>query len=385
MGAHDLSQTARVTTSTQTDTLSPGATPRALQGPAVRREPWGTTPGGEAVDAYTLVNRNGVCLTAVTLGATITSLRTADRDGRLTSIVLGLPDLQAYLTHSLYVGAVTGRYANRIAGGRFAIDGATHTLTTNDGPNHLHGGTVGFDKRVWTAQRARSARGPVVRFGLTSLDGDEGYPGTVRATVRYLLTHDNRLVVDYTATTTQPTVVNLTQHSYFNLAGERRADILHHELRINADLYTPVGPGLIPLGAHASVDGTPFDFRRATAIGARIDEDHEQLRRARGYDHNFVLRRRGRGLFHAAALHDPASGRTMDVWTTEPGLQLYTSNVLPGALAGADGHTYGPRAGVCLETQHFPDSPNHPEYPSTLLRPGARYRSRTVYAFASQP
>jgi aldose 1-epimerase len=338
-------------------------------------------PSGEVVDAWTLVNRHGTTLSAITLGATITSLVVADRDGRPDDVVLGMSDLRGYLTQSPYFGAVAGRLANRIAHGRFTLDGVTYQLATNNGPNHLHGGVVGFDKRLWTAERVRNDSGVAVRFNLTSRDGNEGYPGMVRASVRYLLTDDDRLIIDYRATTTRPTVVNLTQHSYFNLAGRLRGDILGHELRINADRFTPVDSTLIPTGELSQVDGTPFDYRIATPIGARIDADHQQIRYGKGYDHNFVLQRSGPGLEHAATVYEPLSGRTLDVWTTEPGLQLYTGNFLDGTIVGKEQRIYRQHAGFCLETQHFPDSPNHPLFPSVVLRPGGRYQSRTVYAF----
>jgi aldose 1-epimerase len=338
-------------------------------------------PDGAVVEGFRFANRCGTQLAAITLGATITSLRVRDRDGECDTVVVGFGSVDAYLTRAQYFGAVAGRYANRIARGRFTLDGVAHALSTNEGVHHLHGGTRGFDRRLWTAEPVRHRRGPAVRFRLTSRDGEEGYPGTLRASVRYLLTHDDQLVVDYAARTTKPTVVNLTQHAYFNLAGRLRADVLGHELSIDADQYTPVDAGLIPVAQAASVAGTPFDFRSPSAIGAHIADPDPQLQLGGGYDHNFVLRRSTNGVVHAARLHEPLSGRTLDVSTTEPGLQLYTGNHLDGTLADAQGRSLVRHGGVCLETQHFPDSPNRPDFPSTVLRPGGWYHSRTIFAF----
>jgi aldose 1-epimerase len=304
-----------------------------------------------------------------------------DRDGDLDEVVIGFGRVGTYLDHARYFGAVAGRYANRIANGRFTLDGVDHVLDTNNGAHHLHGGITGFDRRLWSAERVQHRRGPAVRFRLTSADGDGGYPGTLRTSVRYLLTHDDRLVVDYAARTTRPTIVNLTQHAYFNLAGARRADVLDHVLTLDADHYTPVDATLIPTGALSAVEDTPFDFRTPTRIGARMGASHVQLQHGNGYDHNFVLRRPATGLAPAARLHDPASGRTMEVLTSEPGIQLYTGNHLDGTFTDANGRTLPRHAGVCLETQHFPDSPNRPAFPSAVLRPGALYHSRTVFAF----
>jgi aldose 1-epimerase len=342
-------------------------------------------PSGEAVHAYDITNRRGTSLTVITLGAIITSLQVAGRDGERDDIVLGLDDVESYLTRSPYLGAVTGRYGNRIAGGRFTLDGVHYTLATNNPPNHLHGGVVGFDKRLYTARAVAGAEGAGVRMTLVSADGEEGYPGEVHFSVRYLLDDDDRLTIDYHATTTRATPFNPCQHSYFNLAGGAAADVLGHELQLHADRYTPVDATLIPTGALAPVDGTPFDFRHPTCIGSRIHDDDAQLSIGHGYDHNYVLRRvAGRErLVHAAQLRDPVSGRTLDVHTTEPGMQLYTGNFLDGSLVGPGGRTYGPHAGVCLETQHFPDSPNRPEFPSAILRPEKRFSSRTVFTFSA--
>jgi aldose 1-epimerase len=346
---------------------------------SVTRAPFDTTSGGQPVELFTLTNTGGIEVRAITYGGIIVSLRTPDRDGRLGDIVLGYDSLDGYLRASPYFGAIIGRYGNRIARARFTLDGRTHQLAANDGANHLHGGVRGFDKVLWAGEPVETDSTVGVVFTYTSPDGEEGYPGTLSAQVTYTLTDDGRLVFDYLATTDDATPVNLTQHSYFNLAGT--GDILGHELLIAAGRYTPVDSTLIPTGELASVEGTPFDFRVPAAIGARIGADHQQLRNGIGYDHNFVLDREGPSLLHAARVVEPMSGRTLDVWTTEPGLQFYSGNFLDGSITGKTGRVYAHRTGFCLETQHFPDSPNQPAFPSTILRPGEEYRSRTVFAF----
>jgi aldose 1-epimerase len=347
----------------------------------IKRAPFGRLPDGTAVELFTLTNAHGVEIRANTYGGIIVSLRVPDRNGRLDDVVLGYDSLEGYLRSSPYFGAIVGRYGNRIAGARFVLDGTTYRLAANDGPNHLHGGIRGFDKVVWQAAPFQSDSGVGVTLSYTSPDGEEGYPGRLKASVRYLLTDRDELIVDYDATSDKATPVNLTQHSYFNLVGGGRRDILDHQLWINADGFTPVDSTLIPTGAIDSVAGTPFDFRTPTAIGARIGQDQPQLRFGSGYDHNFVLRREGSGLAHAARLVEPTSGRTLDIYTTEPGLQFYSGNFLDGTITGKGGQVYGHRYGLCLETQHYPDSPNHPQFPSTILRPGDEYQSRTVFAF----
>jgi aldose 1-epimerase len=340
-------------------------------------------PDGRVVDVITLHNDLGTEVRIMTWGATVLSIRTADREGQAGDIVLGFDRLEPYLGRSPYMGAIVGRYGNRIANGRFTLDGHVYTLAKNNGPNHLHGGVAGFDKRLWTSEPFVHATDVGVTLSYTSVDGEEGYPGTLRTEVTYTLNEKNQLILDYHATTDKPTVVNLTHHSYFNLRGDASADVLGTTLMINADRYTPVDAGLIPTGALAPVAGTPFDFRTPAPIGARIAQDDPQLAIAGGYDHNWVLNRQGPGLTLAARAADPATGRTLQVETTEPGLQFYSGNFLDGTLTGKGGRVYARRSGFCLETQHFPDSPNHPDFPSTVLRPGETYTSQTIFTFGT--
>lgn len=351
---------------------------QATAPPSVVRREFGAMPDGTPVESFTLRNSNGIELTTIAYGGIITSLKTPDRNGRSGDIVLGFDALDSYLKPHPHFGALIGRYGNRIAKGRFTLDGKTYQLATNNGPNHLHGGVKGFDKVLWNAA-------PVGRNGIvlsrTSPDGEEGYPGSLQVRVTYTLTDKNELIVDYQATTDKPTPVNLTQHSYFNLRADGAADILGHELMINADRYTPVDDTLIPTGELAPVDGTPFDFRKPVAIGARINQDHPQLKNGKGYDHNWVLNAATSGLHLAARVVEPVSGRTLEVRTTEPGMQFYAGNFLDGTLKGKGGAVYNHRTGFCLETQHFPDSPNHANFPSTIVKPGAEYRSQTVFTF----
>jgi aldose 1-epimerase len=346
---------------------------------AVKREPYGKLPDGRAVERFTLTNTGGITLQAMSYGGIITSLRVPDRNGGIDDIVLGFERLDGYLADDPFFGAIIGRYGNRIAKGQFMLDGRPYKLATNNGPNHLHGGNTGFDKVLWTVQPVDAKN--AVAFSRTSPDGEEGYPGNLRVQVTYTLTDKNELIVDYRATTDKPTVVNLTQHSYFNLAGQASGDILGHQLMLNADRFTPVDETLIPTGELMPVEGTPFDFRQPVAIGARIDQPEPQLKNGRGYDHNWVLNRTGSGLQLAARVIEPKTGRTMEIRTTEPGIQFYSGNFLDGKLTGKGGARYAHRTGFCLETQHFPDSPNQPKFPTTTLRPGAEYRSTTVFAF----
>ena len=349
--------------------------------PAVQRAPFGTTAAGQPVEELTFSNAHGITVKAITYGGIITSLETPDRSGNLADIVLGFDSLPPYETQSPYFGAIIGRYGNRIAHGQFTIDGQAYQLPTNDGPNSLHGGDKGFDKVVWNAEPFEHETDRGVIFTYSSPDGEMGYPGTLQATVTYTLTDDDELIFDYHATTDKATPVNLTQHSYFNLSGAGNGDILGEEMMINASSFTPVDATLIPTGEIRSVEGTPFDFRTPTAIGARIDAADEQIARGPGYDHNYVLDRTGAGLQLAARVTDPASGRTLEIRTTEPGIQFYSGNFLDGTITGKGGRVYEHRSGFCLETQHYPDSPNEPSFPSTILRPGDEYRSRTVLAF----
>ncbi|HMF61052.1 MAG TPA: aldose epimerase family protein [Vicinamibacterales bacterium] len=343
---------------------------------------FGKTKDGKVVDLYTMTNSHGVEVRAMTYGGIITSIRVPDRTGAMADVVLGFDTLDGYLADPPYFGAIVGRYGNRIAKGQFTLDGRTYKLATNNGPNHLHGGVRGFDKMVWTARPVESADGAGVTLTRMSPDGEEGYPGNLNTTVTYTLTDRNELIVRYQATADKATPVNLTQHTYFNLAGG--GDILGHELTLNADRYTPVDATLIPTGELAPVQGTPFDFRRRTAIGARIKQDDPQLKNGNGYDHNWVLNRTGTGLQLAARVVEPKTGRTLEVTTTEPGVQFYSGNFLDGTIKGKGGVVYNFRNGLCLETQHFPDSPNHPSFPTTVLKPGDTYSSQTVFTFGVQ-
>jgi aldose 1-epimerase len=351
----------------------------------LRRAPFGRTADGQPVELFTLTNAHGIEVRLTNYGGIITTLKTPDRSGRFDDIVLGYDNLSGYLHNSPYFGAIVGRYGNRIARGRFTLDGTTYRLAVNNGPNSLHGGIRGFDKVVWKAEPFRSNGTEGVALDYTSEDMEEGYPGTLRAHLTYTLTDDNRLIVDYQATSDKPTPVNLTQHSYWNLAGDGSRDILAHVLTINADSMTPVDSTLIPTGETSPVAGTPFDFRTPMPIGARIDQrQYTQIRYGGGYDHNFVLNRGSAGedsLVHAAHVAEPSTGRTLDVFTTEPGIQFYSGNFLDGSITGKAQHIYKYRYGLALETQHYPDSPNHANFPSTILRPGQQYRTRTIFAF----
>ncbi|MEX1184388.1 MAG: aldose epimerase family protein [Gemmatimonadota bacterium] len=342
---------------------------------------FGALPTGETVTAYTLTNRGGTQVRILDYGAIIQSIRVPDRDGGIADVALGYDSIGGYLQDTFFFGVVAGRYANRIAGGRFDIDGTAYQLARNSGPNHLHGGDRGFDNVLWQAQPFQHADSVGVVLRYTSVAGEEGYPGTLDASVTYTLTPGDRLIVDYAATTDAPTHVNLTQHTYFNLAGADAGDVLGHRISLNASRFTPVDSTAIPTGELAPVDHSPFDLRAPVAIGDSIDDDHDQIRLGGGFNHNFVLDRDGTGLVRAARVVEPRSGRTLEVFTTEPGIQFYTGNRLDGSAVGKGGRPYASRSGFCLETQHFPDSPNRPEFPSTLLRPGETYRSTTVFAF----
>ena len=348
--------------------------------PMVERTHFGTLPDGEEVERFRLQNTAGVEASIITYGATLISLAAPDRNGLVEDIVLGHDSLAGYLEANPYFGSVVGRYANRIAGGTFTLDAETYTLARNNGPNHLHGGVKGFDKVNWRVEQIIEDTNQVgVSLNYVSADEEEGYPGTLEARVTYLLTEDNRLVVDYEATTDKATPVNLTQHAYFNLAGG--GSVENHRLTLAASHYTPVDSTLIPTGEIRPVEGTAFDFRGGKRIGEQIDHDDLQLRYGGGYDHNFVLDRVSGDLMLAATVLEPESGRILEVHTTKPGIQFYTGNFLDGSIAGKNGVRYGRRSGFCLETQYYPDSPNQPNFPSSILRPGEVYQTQTVFAF----
>lgn len=344
----------------------------------ISKQPFGKNAEGQAVDLYTLKNGRGMTARIATYGGIVTELWVPDRGGQAGDVVLGFDSLAGYLAGHPYFGALIGRYGNRIARGAFTLEGRLYQLAGNDHGNHLHGGNRGFDKVVWTAVEVRADDAVGVRLAYLSADGEEGYPGNLRVTVTYWLTRANELKIDYQATTDKPTPVNLTHHGYFNLAGAGAGDILGHEAWFAADRYTVVDPGLIPTGEVRPVAGTPFDFCRPKTIGRDIGQV------AGGYDHNWVLARGPAGLARAARFRDPGSGRVMEMWTTEPAMQFYTGNFLDGSIRGKGGRAYPRHAAFCLEAQHYPDSPNQPAFPSTILRPGETYRQQTVYRFATE-
>lgn len=388
-GARSFLTLALLFTSTMSVTLAQSdATPQATPagGAGIASEPFGEFEG-QAVERYTLTNANGMQVAILTYGATIQSIMVPDRDGAMANVALGFDNMEDYATRSPYFGSIVGRYANRIAEGQFTLDGETYQLAINNDPNTLHGGEQGFDKRIWTAEEVDSADGPALRLSYTSPDGEEGYPGTLDVSVTYTLTDSDEIRIDYAATTDAPTVVNLSNHSYFNLAGEGSGTIYDHELQLNASNFTPVDETLIPTGEIIPVTDTPFDFTTAKPIGQDIrDASSEQIMIGLGYDHNFVLDRDAADdttMIEAARVMDPASGRVMTISTTEPGIQFYSGNFLNGAIAGPSGQAYRQGDGFALETQHFPDSPNQPGFPSTELRPGEEFSSTTVYAFST--
>lgn len=353
---------------------------------------FGQLSDGRTVDVYRIANANGIEMRVINYGGIILSLKTPDVSGEFGDIVLGFDSLEDYLSETYrqanpYFGALIGRYGNRIAGGQFSLDGETHSLATNNGDNHLHGGQQGFDRVLWQAEPFENGEGVGLVLSYTSEDGEEGYPGRLETEVTYTLTDDDQLIVDYRATSDKATPVNLTQHSYFNLEGEGSGSILDHRLMLNADAFTPVDETLIPTGEIRSVEGTPFDFTQPTSIGERIEQDNEQLTFGGGYDHNFVLAEKAaspREPVLAARVWEPESGRLLEISTTEPGIQFYSGNFLAGDLTGKSRRVYEHRSGFALETQHFPDSPNQADFPSTILEPGDTYRSRTVYTFSAQ-
>jgi aldose 1-epimerase len=351
----------------------------------VRKEAFGKTRDGRPVDLYTLTNSNGMEVRVMTYGGIIVSMRVPDKNGKVADVVLGHDELDGYMPNPPYFGAIVGRYANRIANGTFTVDGVKYTLAKNDGPNTLHGGILGFNQKIWEGAEFKNAKGVGVAFTYLSKDGEEAFPGNLKVKVSYTLTNKNQLILDYEATTDKATPINFSQHSYFNLAGAGTGDILGHEVMLNADRFTPVDKTLIPTGELRPVQGTPMDFTKPTAIGARINDTYEQLVLGHGYDHNFVINRTDKdGLTLAAKVHEPTSGRVLEVFTTEPGVQFYSGNFLDGTIVGKQGHAYKQRYGFCLETQHYPDSPNHPDFPSTILKPGATFHSETIFKFSTE-
>src|SRR5689334_9806636 len=352
---------------------------------SITHKPFGKTTDGQSVDLYTLRNRRGMEARITNYGGIVVSLTTPDRNGKMADVVLGYNDLDTYMKPPFpYFGAIIGRYGNRIAKGRFTLNGVEYKLAVNNGENSLHGGLKGFDIQVWTASERNTAAGPALVLSYLSKDGEEGYPGNLRVTVVYTLTNNNELRIDYTATTDKDIVLNLTHHSYFNLAGEGNGDILQHNLVLRADSFIPTDAESIPTGEIRNVAGTPFDFRKANTIGERINNDDEQLKFGNGYDHTWVIDGPMGKLRPAAVVYERTSGCEMKVWTTEPGVQFYTGNFLDAAIIGKSGKPYPRRSGFCLETQHYPDSPNEPKFPTTTLRKGATYHSTTIYRFSAR-
>lgn len=344
----------------------------------VTKQSFGKTPDGKNVDIYTIKD-GSIEARIITYGGIIQSLQVPDKSGKAADVVLGFDKLDDYVNgNKAFFGAIIGRYGNRIAGGKFSLDGKTYQIPLNDGPNALHGGPKGFDKVVWEGKEIPHG----VQLTYVSPDSDMGFPGKLTTVVRYTLV-GKELKVDYSATTDKDTVVNLTNHSYFNLAGAGNGDILKNEVKINANRYTPVDATLIPTGELAPVEGTPFDFRKATAVGARIDSDNDQIKKGHGYDHNWVLNSSGK-VAEVAEVYEPSSGRVLEVLSDQPGVQFYTGNFLDGSITGKGGKVYGHRSGLCLETQHFPDSPNHPKFPTTELKPGQKYHTVTVFRFSAR-
>jgi aldose 1-epimerase len=349
----------------------------------ITKAPFGKTTNGTEVYLYTLRNSKGAEVRISNYGGLVISVKVPDRNGHMDDVVLGYDNLNDYLKETPYFGALIGRYGNRIAKGKFTLDGHQYTLATNNYPNALHGGVRGFDKVVWQPKAMETSEGPSLRLNYVSKDGEEGYPGTLTVTAVYTLTEDNALKLEFTATTDKDTVVNLTHHSYFNLAG--KGDILSHSVMIPADTFTPVDSTLIPTGELQPVAGTPFDFRSSTAIGARIGQDNQQLKFGGGYDHNWVINKPMRQYGLVARVTEPTTGRVMEVYSTEPGLQFYSGNFLDGKLTGKGGWVYQFRNGFCMEPQHYPDSPNQPNFPTVVLNPGQVYHNTIVYRFSIQP
>jgi aldose 1-epimerase len=356
---------------------------RAQGAAGLKKSAFGKTKDGQPVDLFTLTNARGMVVAITNYGGVVVSIQVPDRNGKFADVVLGFDTFEGYLNNTPFFGALVGRYGNRIAKARFTLDGHEYRLAPNDNGNSLHGGLKGFDKRVWKASDVSTKEVPALELAYLSKDGEEGYPGNLSVKVTYSLTPNNGLKIDYAASTDKETVLNLTNHSYFNLAGQGEGDILSHLMTINADRFTPVDATLIPTGELKSVAGTPLDFRKPTAIGARIDANDQQMKFGRGYDHNFVLNRKDGALILAARVTEPSSGRVLEVLTTQPGLQFYTGNFLDGSIHGKAGKVYPRRSAFCMETQHFPDSPNHPAFPTTVLKPGEHFQSTTVFRFST--
>lgn len=351
---------------------------------SISEKPFGTLPDGTPVTLYTLRNGLGMEADITNYGGIITALRTSDRAGSVEDVVLGYDSIDGYLKAPSFFGALVGRYGNRIAGGKFTLDGKPYTLVKNNGRNHLHGGTKGFDKVVWSATPSSTADAASLKLTYLSKDMEEGYPGNLQVTVVYTLTKDNALDISYEATTDKKTIVNLTNHSYFNLSGNTRRDILGHSLTLKASKFIPVDAELIPTGELRAVQGTPFDFQQPQVIGARINQNEQQIKVGRGYDHCFVFDKAVDAYEQVGTLYDSISGRQMDVYTSEPGTQVYSGNFLDGSITGKYNTVYAQRYAVCLETQHFPDSPNKPDFPTVVLNPGDIYKSRTTYRFSAR-
>lgn len=351
----------------------------------LKKDNFGKTPTGTDVEIYTLTNKNGVEVKITNYGATITSIKVPDKNGKFDDVALGYDSLDGYLAKNPHLGSVAGRFANRIAKGEFKLNGKSYKLAKNNGENHLHGGPGGFYQQVWTATEKEPSKdgvGLVLKY--LSKDGEEGYPGNLDVTVTYTLTDSNELKIDYAATTDKDTILNLTNHSYFNLAGAGNGDILGHQLKVNAQQTTPVDKTMIPTGEVKPVAGTPFDFSKLTTIGSRINDQDEQLILGKGYDHNFILNTGNSLSTQAVEVYEPTSGRVMEVFTTQPGVQLYTGNFLDGTITGKGGKVYKQRYGFCLETQHYPDSPNRPNFPTVVLKPGQKFESTTIYKFSAR-
>jgi len=381
-GAEGIKEVVPPAEQKPTETIAPEA--KGAETMDVQKTRFGETPDGQQVDLYTLTNANGAKVTIMNYGATVVSIEVPDRNGNVADVTLGYDTLDEYFaTNNPYFGAVVGRYGNRIAKGKFTLDGVEYQLATNNGENHLHGGVKGFDKVVWDAEAVQSDDGPGVKLSYLSKDGEEGYPGNLSCSVKYTLTAENEMKLEYEAETDKPTVLNLTNHTYFNLRGQGTGDILSHIVTLNADRYTPVDDGLIPTGELAPVKETPMDFTTPTTIGSRVEQVGGGPNPT-GYDHNYVLNSSDGSLALAATVYDPTTGRVMEVYTTHPGVQFYTGNFLDGTVTGKDGRVYRKHYALCLETQRFPDSPNHPEFPSTVLWPGEKYSTVTVYKFSTK-